>query len=405
MNNNYNFELFEVKRDTVNKGETQKKAVRKHKNNNNKTRFALIAVITVIVIAVICAAVLVIPLLSSNHNPDKFADRFVKNLTQNDWENIYDDSQFYNSPVITKEHFTKYCEQNKQVTVLNGANISDYIVEKDKETDDCINYSIHYVTDTSEYGVYYLTVNKVEDKFWEYDTYKALLQGDSVCSIKIYAPSGTQVSINSANLTNAKEITERSASDSSNVYLNEYDIVLLDDTYNIEAQNENCNNYSQSAEINKETEDYYIEMTLSESAYNALCSKGTEIVKTMYSQACSGALTPQSIEVSESFSGDDFNAVITDIQNSVYASDSVIEITDFQITGTSLKSSYSDNTKIGYDSNGKTKIIFTFDYKYTISNTADATSEQREDQGYANIEFIYQNSKWVVNDIACRAYF
>lgn len=187
--------------------------------------------------------------------------------------------------------------------------------------------------------------------------------------------------------------------------MNEYDIVLLDDTYNIEAQNENCNNYSQSAEINKETEDFYIEMTLSESAYNALCSKGTEIVKTMYTQACNDSLTDQSIEVSESFSGDDFNAVITDIQNSVYASDSVIEITDFQITGTSLKSSYSDNTKIGYDSNGKLEIIFTFDYKYTISNTAAATSEQREDQGYANIEFIYQNSKWVVNDIACRAYF
>lgn len=403
MDNNYNFELFEAKRNTINEGGSQK-AVRKHKNMN-KSRTALIAIIVGIVLAVVCASIFISPLLLSSHNPDRFADRFVKNLTQNDWEKIYDDSQFYNSPVITKEYFTKYCEQNKQVSVLNGTKVSDYIIEKDKESDDCINYSIHYVTDTSEYGVYYLTVNRVEDKFWKYDTYKALLQGDSVCNIKIYAPSDTQVSINSANLTNAKEITERSALGSSNVYLNEYDVVLLDDTYNIEAQNENCNNYSQSAEINKETEDYYIEMTLSESAYNSLCSKGSEIVKTMYTQACSGSLTQQSIDVSESFSGDDFNAVINDIQNSVYSSDGVIEITDFQITGTSLKSSYSDNTKIGYDSNGKTEIIFTFDYKYTINNTADATSEQREDQGYANIEFVYQNSKWVVNDIGCRAYF
>lgn len=404
MDNNYNFELFEAKRDNFSQDSTQE-VVKKHKNNNNKTRIALIAVITVIVLTVVCAAVLAAPLLSSNHNPDKFADKFVKNLIQNDWDNIYDDSQFYNSPVITKEHFINYCEQNKQVTVLNGVKISDYIVEKDKESENSINYSIHYVTDTSEYGVYYLTVNKVEDKFWRYDTYKAELEGDSVCSIKIYAPSGTQVSINSANLTNAKEITERSATDSSNVYLNEYDIVLLDDTYNIEAQNESCNNYTQSAEINKETDDYYIEMTLSENAYNSLCSKGAEIVKTMYTQACSGSLTQQSIDVSESFSGDDFNAVISDIQNSIYASDSSIEVTDFQITGTSLKSSYSDNTKIGYESDGKTEIIFTFDYKYTISNTAAATSEQREDHGYANIEFIYQNSQWVVNDIACRAYF
>lgn len=403
MDNNYNFELFEVKRDTVNQSGNQNKALRKHKHNN--TRISLIAAIAVIVLTVICASVLIAPLLSSNHNPDKFADKFVKNLTQNDWENIYDDSQFYNSPVITKEFFTKYCEQNKQVTVLNGANISDYIVEKDKETDNCINYSIHYVTDTSEYGVYYLTLNKVEDKFWKYDTYKAELEGDSVCSIKIYAPSNTQVSINSANLTNAKEITERSESGSSNVYLNEYDIVLLDGTYNIEAQNENCNNYSQNAEINKDTDDYYIEMTLTENAYNSLCSKGAEIVKTMYTQACSGSLTQQSIDVSESFSGDDFNEVINDIQNSVYASDGVIKITDFEITDTALKSSYSDNIKIGYNSNGKTEIIFTFDYKYTISNTAAGTSEQREDQGYANIEFIYQNSKWVINDIACRAYF
>lgn len=184
MDNNYNFELFEAKRDATYQDGIQK-AVRKHKNNKNKTHIALIAAITVIAIAVICAAVLIAPLLSSNHNPDKFADRFVKNLTQNDWENIYDDSQFYNSPVITKENFTKYCEKNENVSVLNGANISDYIVEKDKESDDCINYSVHYVTDTSEYGVYYLTVNKVEDKFWKYDTYKALLQGDSVCNIKI----------------------------------------------------------------------------------------------------------------------------------------------------------------------------------------------------------------------------
>lgn len=408
MNNNYNFELFEAKKEDFENIRTQnaENAVRKHKNNNNKKKRIITSVIVILgVFVIICAAVLISPFLSSNHNPDKFAAKYVKNIIRNNWEEVYDGSQFYNSQIITKEYFVNYCGQNKQVTMLNDTQISDYIIEKDEETDSSINYSIHYVTEDENEGVYYLTVRKTEDKFWKYDTYKAVLQGNSVCNIKVFAPLGTEVSINSVKLTNAENITERSISNSRNIYLNEYDIPLLEDTYNIEAQNDNCNSYSQSAEINRQTENYFVEMTLSESAYNALCNKGIETIKSMYTQACSGSLTQQSIRTSETFSGDNFDSVINDIQNSVYSSDSTVNITDFEITDTTLKSSYSDKTKLGYEDDGQTEIIFTFNYKYTINNTATATSEQREDQGYADVEFIYQNSQWVVNNIACRAYF
>lgn len=408
MNNNYNFELFEAKKEDFENIRTQnaENAVRKHKNNDNKKKRIITTVIVILgVFVIICAAVLISPFLSSNHNPDKFAAKYVKNLIRNNWEEVYDGSQFYNSQIITKEYFVNYCGQNKQVTMLNDTQISDYIIEKDEETDSSINYSIHYVTEDENEGVYYLTVRKTEDKFWKYDTYKAVLQGNSVCNIKVFAPLGTEVSINSVKLTNAENITERSISNSRNIYLNEYDIPLLEDTYNIEAQNDNCNSYSQSAEINRQTENYFVEMTLSESAYNALCNKGIETIKSMYTQACSGSLTQQSISTSETFSGDNFDSVINDIQNSVYSSDSTVNITDFEITDTTLKSSYSDKTKLGYEDDGQTEIIFTFNYKYTINNTATATSEQREDQGYADVEFIYQNSQWVVNNIACRAYF
>ncbi len=97
--------------------------------------------------------------------------------------------------------------------------------------------------------------------------------------------------------------------------------------------------------------------------------------------------------------------MLKDAEEEVYYTNENLSVSDFEITNAKCEKAGSDKTYISYNSNGETDITISFDYKYTLSNKVDGTSEEKTNTGFATIKFIYQNSAYVIDNIASRAEF
>ena len=76
--------------------------------------------------------------------------------------------------------------------------------------------------------------------------------------------------------------------------------------------------------------------------------------------------------------------MLKDAEEEVYYTNENLSVSDFEITNAKCEKAGDDKTYISYNSNGETDITISFDYKYTLSNKVDGTSEEKNKHRLCN---------------------
>ncbi len=418
MDEKFNFELFEAEKlpkaetfegsaespnpeyDAITAGRAQKR--KKKPQKNTRAPKIICAVLACVIIAAVIF--LICPLLSAKHSPDKFVASYVNSIIKSDWETVYKNSSFFDSPFISRESFVKYCEANPEAFAINKSKITDYKIERDRKDGDINYYSMNYITESGEQGVYYITLQMTVNGFYKYDTYKALPIEGIITRAVIYAPQGTEIAINGNSVKNTSIITPTAAAGANEYSYSEYKSdYLFAGSYEITATNAAGLDYSQTADISSNNNIFYIALEVDESS--VLYDRAKSAIETLYNGALQNSVNTDELGISKSFEGDKFLTVLKNAESEVYYTNENLSVSDFEITNAKCEKAGSDKTYIAYDSNGETDITISFDYKYTLSNKVDGTSEEKTNTGFATVKFIYQNSAYVIDNIASRAEF
>lgn len=418
MDEKFNFELFEAEKlpkavSDENNNEPQNpeynditagSAPKKKKKLPKKAK-ALMIICAVLACVIIAGAItLIYPLLSAKHSPDRFVASYVSSVIDGDWEKVYKNSSFFDSPFITRESFAEYCKTNPDAFAINKSKITDYKIERDRKDGNINYYSLNYITESGEQGVYYITLQMTKDGFYKYDTYKAMPIEGIITRAVIYAPQGTEISINGNAVKSTNIITPTAAAGANEYSYSEYKSdYLFAGSYEITATNAAGLDYSQTADISSDNNIFYIALEVDESS--ALYDRAKSAIETLYRGALQNSINTDELGISKSFEGDKFLAVLKDAEDEIYYTNENLSVSDFEITNAKCEKAGSDKTYISYNSNGETDITISFDYKYTLSNKVDGTSEEKTNTGFATIKFIYQNSAYVIDNIASRAEF
>lgn len=417
MEDNYNFELFEADKlkqavndensETQNNfhDETEAETAKAKKKKSAKKAKAIIIICAVLACMIIAAAItLIYPLLSAKYSPDRFVASYVSNVIDGNWAKVYKNSPFFNSPFITQESFVEYCKANPDAFAINKSKIADYKIERDRKDGDINYYSMNYITEDGEQGVYYITLQMTKNGFYKYDTYKAVPIEDIITRAVIYAPQGTEIALNGKEVKSTNIITPTSAPGTNELSYAEYKSdYLFAGSYEITAKNEAGLDYAQTADISSGNNIFYVALEVDEST--ALYDRTKGAIEALYQSAIKNSINTDDLGISKSFDGDKFLAVLKNAEDEVYYTNENLEVSNFEITNAKCEKSSSDKTYISYNSNGETDITITFDYKYTLSNKVDNTSEEKTNTGFATVKFVYQNSAYVIDNIASRAEF
>lgn len=409
---NFDFDIFEAEKHRADTGnENYDSNDKNNKEEDNKLRNSkkkrLIAVIISIVLLILIAVtvLLVYPIVSSKHNPEKYIDAYIQCLSEKNWDEAYNFMPSIDSPYINKESFKQFIEANSVDTLFSGSKAGSYVIEKEYTGDKFTSYTIDYIDAEGNWKTVHARIKMVKDGFWKYDEYRVIPSRNLICDADIYVPAGAKVFVDSVEVQNSQSTTMTDSKTGKDIPVSVFTTdYMFSGEHEIKVQCEGFNDYIKTEKINKDSYIFYIPLTMSEDQYSKLYNRAQEAVNNLYSYACGGESGIDAAELSERFSGDSVNALYDEIKDSVYDSNKYIDITDFSISQATLKSQFGD-IAVSCSSSAECYINFEFDYKYKITNSFDSASENRTDTGYASVKYVYENSKWVIDDIAVRAVF
>lgn len=409
---NFDFDIFEAEKHRADTGnENYDSNDKNNKEEDNKLRNSkkkrLIAVIISIVLLILIAVtvLLVYPIVSSKHNPEKYIDAYIQCLSEKNWDEAYNFMPSIDSPYINKESFKQFIEANSVDTLFSGSKAGSYVIEKEYTGDKFTSYTIDYIDAEGNWKTVHARIKMVKDGFWKYDEYRVIPSRNLICDADIYVPAGAKVFVDSVEVQNSQSTTMTDSKTGKDIPVSVFTTdYMFSGEHEIKVQCEGFNDYIKTEKINKDSYIFYIPLTMSEDQYSKLYNRAQEAVNNLYSYACGGESGIDAAELSERFSGDSVNALYDEIKDSVYDSNKYIDITDFSISQATLKSQFGD-IAVSCSSSAECYINFEFDYKYKITNSFDSASENRTDTGSASVKYVYENSKWVIDDIAVRAVF
>ncbi len=372
---------------------------------NKRSKIIKAVFITASAALLIAIFVLIFPLLSPKHNPNKFVESYIKSIINEDWQKVYGNSDFGTSPFVSYEAFESFCRENPEGFSLSNSPVLDFEVQADKKENGIIYYSIRYITEGGDGGVYYISVKQTKNGFWHYDRYTACITENGICGAVIYAPCETEITVDGISVSKTQTISAKSADENKTVYYNEYKIDhIFEGEHELKAVNASCEEYVQKISITKAENKIYVNMKLSESCFNSLADKASQSVQAIYSAALSDSADKNALGFSAFFSDESFSSLISDIQQSAFFGNGYITVSDITVSNPAVKNGFSDyvlNCSAGND----ICLAFDFDYTYKISNSAESTEESRSDTGSASIYYTYENGEWRISDISLYAYF
>lgn len=409
---NFDFDIFEAEKHRADTGnENYDGNDKNNKEEDNKRRSSkkrrLIAVIISIVLLILIAVtvLLVYPIVSSKHNPEKYIDAYIQCLSEKNWDEAYNFMPSIDSPYINKESFKQFIEANSVDTLFSGSKAGSYVIEKEYTGEEFTSYSIDYIDAEGNWKTVHARIKMVKDGFWKYDEYRVIPSRNLICDADIYVPAGAKVFVDSVEVQDSQSTTMTDSKTGKDIPVSVFTTdYMFSGEHEIKVQCEGFNDYIKTEKINKDSYIFYIPLTMSEDQYSKLYNRAQEAVNNLYSYACGGESGIDASELSERFSGDSVNALYDEIKDSVYDSNKYIDITDFSVSQATLKSQFGD-IAVSCSSSAECYINFEFDYKYKITNSFDSESENRTDTGSASVKYVYENSKWVIDDIAVRAVF
>lgn len=384
---------------------TQTERAENKKKSSKKSRIIKAIFIITAAAVLITAAVLICPLLSTKHNPDRFIRAYVESIIDKDWESVYKSSAFGSSPFVSYEAFEKFCSENPAGFALCDRPVSDFTIETDKKDGSAVYYSVHFVDTDGNVGVYYIELDKTKDGFWLYDKYSAVPSENSMCSATVYAPCSTVITVDGIELEKTQTVTDKSKLQSGEVTFDEYKIDhIFEGEHEIKAVNQYCDEYTETISISKTQSKHYIALTVSESCFDGLLNSAAQSVQALYNGALADNADKNSIGLSPSFPDSKLSSLVSDIRSAAYCDSRYLTISDISISNPSMAGEY-EKTQLICGSDEAICIPFSFDYKYKITNSAEGTSEERSDSGHASAYFTYENGQWLISDITAYTYF
>lgn len=405
-NTEINFEIFEAEKQP-DKTEQEKNTNKKHRRRRQiPKKMKIISAALCAAVIIIAAAVMIYPVLSPKHNPEKFVESYVEAVSHQDWNLVFKFLPAFDSPFITREAFCEYLSAHPDETPLAGVRAESFIIEPEKADGDTIHYSVDFIDDNGDWKTLYFKIKKTKDGFWKYDTYRAIPSAKLICQADIYAPAGSKLFVDSIEIA---QIGSETATDpetgkeiSYSVFRTDY---MFAGGHEIKAQCEGFEEYKENISVNSDNNLFFVSYKMSEACFEGICTSAKNAVESIYDHACGQGDGIDAAMLSADFGKNGINELYDEIKNSIYDSDKYISVSDFKIDNTEIKTEYGTDSETSYNYGGACTVNFSFDYSYKVSNEFETTSENRADSGYAAVRFIYENSKWVIDDIAVRAIF
>lgn len=409
MSNEIDFDVFNRTREnSLPEVENERKAERKN-DKRKKKKADLTIKICLTVFAVFILIIAAVYFISPYHNPERMVNRFVNSVNEENWKGVYKSIVANDSPFVDKNDFISYCNENSTAVSLTQSHIVDFEIVKDKTENNNYYYSVNYVDENGANGVFYVTVQKVKERFWIFDRYEVVPDFDCITSVSIYAPQNSSVYIDD-NLLSTKETV--SAYDSAYDCEYSYDKFtaqyVLSGSYEVSVSNPECTETTQSIDTNEDTQ-YFISMPISEDGYNSLCDKSVDYISQFYSGVIDDSIDIASFPLSQNFTQERFDAVVSSISEELYKDLEEYNITSINVTECRINTPYDSSKDIlGCSEMPVIEVRMEFDYDYTSQSIKDDGSELTEnknDTGQFNVFYTYENGEWKIIDVSHSAWF
>lgn len=378
--------------------------VKKRLTHSKQKKLKIFSALLLAVTAAAAAAALY-PLLSARHNPDRFIKAYVNSAVNRDWKAVYSSIPYIDSPFISYEEFTDFINENPGENPLENAADGSFVIERESTEGQYIYYSVDYIDKDKNWNTAYITVKKTKDGFWKYDEYKIIPNQKLISRAQIYAPAGARLYVDGTEIT---DMRMKSGIDPSNGKETSYCVFTTDylftGVHEITAQKDGCEDYRAQADINAENSFIYVSMNISKDSFSACLENAKLAAETLYRLAAGEQDEADGLNFSSRFGRDGFIELAAQTKKSVCPAAGV-RVSDFKITSAQPKSTNKPAAGISYNTSDVIYADFNFEYKYKITNTAENTSQERFGEGYAAVKFVYENSEWVIDDIAARAIF
>lgn len=405
-NEDINLDLFDNHKEET-PGQTENN--KKHKKNKKKLNTALKIVVPVLAALLIIFAVTEIYLsVSPKRNPEKLLNSYISAVLDAKWEKAYKMMPLENS-FISRQDFIEYCSANPQAMDFADAPISDFVIEKDKIEGSHCYFSVSYVTEAKTNGTFYITVEKTKDGVGRFDEYRVIPVSDSICTLTVYTPDKTSVTVNGTEIENHEQIVKQDVFSQKSYYYSSHQIkYILTGVYSIKAENEFFTPVETDIEIKpgESNKEIYIKQYISEDTYNKLCSITKDYILSIYNGTIANNLDYSSFPVSEEYKNSFENDMNTIINDAVYSN---ITLTEFSLTSSEAAKSYEDaKTELNCTGQNKMDIRINFNYDYTYEYTDDtgaAVSESKSDSGYLSIIYLLEKGNWKIDSISGKAWF
>lgn len=364
--------------------------------------FLITTIITVASVLLILAAFAAAYLhFSPKHNSEMLVKSYIHYIAEKDWEAVYAIMPLEDSFILETD-FINFCNNNPNAMDFASSPISDFVIEKDMEDNDFIYYSVNYVAQDNTNGTFYITVEK--------DEHKIIPTSKNICSLTIYAPDKSTVSLNGKALDKPEQLSAGDSENGSNYYFCSYTVdYILTGTYELKAENEFFEPVETTFEINPgEKKEIYVESSMNENTFNALCGITAEYINNIYSNIISGNSDYSSIIVSEYYAANGFNDDINILAKDINYTNN-INVTDFKLTASESAKPFNEyKTIINCGEKSKIQIRLNYDYSYTYTSdnyVGKAFTESRNDSGYFYADYVYENGSWKLCEISGKAWF
>ncbi len=414
--NDFNFDMFEQgKRLETERPNAEQKEKKKQEKRKKEKRLNIAAGV---IIALIAAAALVLaaPIFFAKYNPERLAKQYVEAVINKDYGSVYDKSEGKRFADFGRDEFVAACEANPELIKICSGEVKDFRVEKYGAPDGDFQNMLVTCVCTSEDGAgevaeqYIFPVQMINNGFWKYDEYAAVITFDIICRAKIYAPRQTTVSINGEQLADtACEVKTASAADGGSFTYLEYSVEpMLAGTYTVSAENSYCAPYEESIDINKLNSEIYIYLTLSDDGLQQLNDAAKSNLTTLIGKAAENSVDPASLPITESFAANGFEELSKNTEQELYAAVENISVSDFAIADISLTKELDKMPSLTSWNEPRVTLDLTFNYTYKLTNSAytySAGTEDRNGTGYAIITYTFADGKWQIDDLALQAKF
>lgn len=409
MSNEIDFDVFNRTRENLlPEVENERKAVRKN-DKRKKRKAGLIIKICLAVFTVLILATAAVYFISPYHNPERIVGKFVNSVNEENWKGVYRSIVANDSPFVDKNDFISYCNENPTAVSLTKSHIVDFEIVKDKFDSNNYYYSVNFVDENGENGVFYVTVQKVKERFWIFDRYEVVPDFECITSVSVYAPQNSSVYIDD-NLISTKETVTAydSAYDCEYSYDKFTAQYVLAGSYEVSVSNPECTEITQNIDTNEDTQ-YFMSLPIKEDSYNSLCDKSVDYISQFYSGVIDDSIDIASFPLSQNFTQERFDAVVSSISEELYKDLEEYNITSINVTECRINTPYdSSKDNLGCSEMPVIEVRMEFDYDYTsqsIKYDGSELTENKNDTGQFNVFYTYENGEWKIIDVSHSAWF